>query len=55
MLIGSIAATLAGAVMMPASMAEWAAIFGVGSDDEEGGSASSDWYLWQFWRRLRHC
>jgi len=37
MLIGSIAATLAGAVMMLASMAKWAAIFGVGSDDEEGG------------------
>jgi len=38
MLIGSIAATIAGAVMMLASMAKWAAIFGVGSrDDDDGG------------------
>ncbi len=38
-LIGSIAATLAGAVMMLASMARWAAIFGGGRrDDDEGGS-----------------
>ncbi|MBN2539192.1 MAG: zinc metalloprotease HtpX [Deltaproteobacteria bacterium] len=38
-LIGSIAATIAGAVMMLASMAKWAAIFGVGrGDDDEGGS-----------------
>lgn len=38
MLVGSIAATIAGAVMMLASMAKWAAIFGVGSrDDDEGG------------------
>jgi heat shock protein HtpX len=37
MLIGSIAATLAGAVMMLASMAKWAALFGVGGDDEDGG------------------
>jgi len=38
MLIGSIAATIAGAVMMLASMAKWAAIFGVGNrDDDEGG------------------
>lgn len=37
MLIGSIAATLAGAVMMLASMAKWAAIFGVGGDDDDGG------------------
>jgi len=37
MLIGSIAATLAGAIIMLASMAKWAAIFGVGRDDEEGG------------------
>lgn len=37
-LIGSIAATLAGAVMMLASMAKWAAIFGAGGrDGEEGG------------------
>ncbi len=37
-LIGSIAATMAGAVMMLASMARWSAIFGIGrSDDDEGG------------------
>jgi heat shock protein HtpX len=37
-LIGTIAATMAGAVMMLASMARWAAIFGGGrGDDEEGG------------------
>jgi heat shock protein HtpX len=36
-LIGSIAATMAGAIMMLASMARWSAIFGVGRDDDEGG------------------
>jgi heat shock protein HtpX len=37
-LIGSIAATLAGAVMVIANMARWSAIFGGSrSDDEEGG------------------
>ncbi len=36
-LIGSIAATMAGAVMILASMARWSAIFGGGSRDEEGG------------------
>jgi heat shock protein HtpX len=37
-LISSIAATLAGAIMMLASMARWAAIFGgVNRDDDEGG------------------
>jgi len=37
-LIGSIAATLAGAVMILANMARWAAIFGGGSrDDNQGG------------------
>jgi heat shock protein HtpX len=38
-LIGSIAATMAGAIMMLASMAKWGAIFGGhrGSDDEGGG------------------
>jgi len=36
-LIGSIAATMAGAIMILASMARWAAIFGAGRDDEEGG------------------
>jgi heat shock protein HtpX len=40
MLIGSIAATIAGAIVMLANMAQWAAIFGgLGgrSDDDEGG------------------
>ncbi|GBC59778.1 protease HtpX [Desulfonema ishimotonii] len=37
-LIGSIAATMAGAIMMLANMARWSAIFGgVGNSDEEGG------------------
>jgi heat shock protein HtpX len=37
-LIGSIAATMAGAVMILASMARWAAFFGIGgSDDDDGG------------------
>jgi heat shock protein HtpX len=38
-LIGSIAATMAGAIMMLASMAKWGAIFGGfrGNDDEGGG------------------
>ncbi|MBI2539290.1 MAG: M48 family metalloprotease, partial [Deltaproteobacteria bacterium] len=38
-LIGTIAATLAGVVMMLANMARWSAIFGVGRSerDEEGG------------------
>ena len=36
-LIGSIAATMAGAIMIVASMARWTAIFGGGSDDDEGG------------------
>jgi len=35
-LIGSIAATMAGAVMMLASMARWSAIFGGMGDDDEG-------------------
>jgi heat shock protein HtpX len=38
MLIGSIAATLAGAIVMLANMAQWAAIFGgVSREDDEGG------------------
>ena len=39
MLVGSIAATLAGAIVMLAHMAQWAAIFGGGrrDDNEEGG------------------
>jgi heat shock protein HtpX len=37
-LIGSIAATIAGAIVMLASMAQWAAIFGgARSEDDEGG------------------
>lgn len=36
-LIGTVAATLAGAVMMLASMARWGAFLGAGRDDEEGG------------------
>ena len=37
-LIGSIAATLAGAIMVMANFARWTAIFGGGrSDDDEGG------------------
>jgi heat shock protein HtpX len=35
-LIGSIAATMAGAIMMVASIARWSAIFGFGGDDNEG-------------------
>lgn len=35
MLIGSIAATLAGAIVMLANMAQWAAIFGGGSHDRD--------------------
>lgn len=38
-LIGSIAATMAGAIMMLATMARWSAIFGGASQDEEGGGA----------------
>ena len=38
MLVGSIAATLAGAIVMLANMAQWAALFGGGRDEEEGGS-----------------
>ena len=36
-LIGSIAATMAGAIMILASMARWSAFFGGGSQDDEGG------------------
>jgi heat shock protein HtpX len=36
-LIGSIAATLAGAIMIVASMARWTAFLGGGSDDDKGG------------------
>ncbi|MGL6063647.1 MAG: zinc metalloprotease HtpX [Fusobacteriaceae bacterium] len=37
-LIGTIAATMAGAVMMLANMAKWAAIFGGSQDDDREGS-----------------
>lgn len=36
-LIGSIAATMAGAIMILATMARWSAFFGGGNRDEEGG------------------
>jgi heat shock protein HtpX len=36
-LIGSIAATMAGAIMILATMARWTAFFGGGSNDDEGG------------------
>ena len=36
-LIGSIAATMAGAIMIIATMARWSAFFGGGNRDEEGG------------------
>ena len=36
-LIGSIAATMAGAIMMLANMARWSMIFGGGRNDDEGG------------------
>ena len=40
-LIGSIAATMAGAIMVLASMARWTAIFGgAGSSDDEGGGGA---------------
>jgi heat shock protein HtpX len=40
-LISSIAATLAGAIVMLANMAQWAALFGGGSrDDDEGGGSN---------------
>ncbi len=36
-LIGTVAATIAGAISMLANMAQWAMIFGGGGDDDEGG------------------
>lgn len=39
-LIGTVAATLAGAISMMASMARWGAIFGGGRDEEEGGGGN---------------
>ena len=37
-LIQSVAATLAGVIMFVSSMIKWAAIFGMGGNDEEGGN-----------------
>ena len=37
-LIGSIAATIAGAIVMLANMAQWAAIFGMGRDSDDEGN-----------------
>ncbi len=37
-LIQTVAATLAGVIMFVSSMVKWAAIFGLGGNDEEGGS-----------------
>lgn len=37
-LIGSIAATIAGAISFLANMAQWSLLFGMGGDEEEGGS-----------------
>jgi heat shock protein HtpX len=39
-LIGSIAATMAGAIMVLATMARWTAIFGGGRSDDEGGGGA---------------
>jgi len=39
-LIGSIAATMAGAIMILATMARWSAFFGGGSRDDEGGGGA---------------
>src|SRR4030042_490792 len=36
-LISTIAATMAGAIMILANMVKWGAIFGMGRDDDEGG------------------
>jgi heat shock protein HtpX len=40
-LIGSIAATMSGAIMMLADMARWSAIFGLGRREDEDGNAVS--------------
>lgn len=39
-LIGSIAAVMAGAISYLATMAQWAMLFGGGRSDEEGGEAT---------------
>ncbi|MDA8138228.1 MAG: zinc metalloprotease HtpX [Desulfobacteraceae bacterium] len=45
-LIGSIAATMAGAIMMLASIARWSALFGgFGRDDREGGGGALGWIV----------
>jgi heat shock protein HtpX len=53
-LVQSIAAVLGGVVMMLANMAQWAAIFGGGSRDNEEGSGPvcSAACSWPFWRPL---
>lgn len=38
-LLGTIAATMAGAITMMANAFQWAAIFGMGRDDDEGGGS----------------
>jgi len=38
-LVGTIAATFAGAISMLANIIQWGAIFGMGRDDEEGGGS----------------
>jgi heat shock protein HtpX len=47
-LIGSIAATLAGAISLLATMARWGAIFGGTGDDEEGGGAANIFFVFLF-------
>lgn len=37
-LVGTLAATMAGAITMIANIIQWGAIFGMGRDDDEGGS-----------------
>lgn len=37
-LVGTVAATFAGAIAMLANIIQWGAIFGMGRDDEEGGA-----------------
>jgi heat shock protein HtpX len=47
-LIGSIAATMAGAISMIASMARWGAILGGGRDDDEGGGGGNILFVFLF-------
>ena len=37
-LVGTIAATFAGAITMLANIIQWGAIFGMGRDDDDGGA-----------------